>query len=80
MAIHRHRRKYVTTSGIGSPNAVRSHLALIEKKGYIRLNGGKARGIQLASLPLPVIREQENYIPLLGSIAAGVPIWAETEL
>ena len=63
--------------GFGSSNAVRSHLALIEKKGYIRLNGGKARGIQLASLPLPVIREQENYIPLLGSIAAGVPIWAE---
>ena len=61
--------------GFGSANAVRSHLALIEKKGYIRLNGGKARGIQLASLP--VIREQENRIPLLGSIAAGVPIWAE---
>ncbi len=61
--------------GFGSPNAVRSHLSLIEKKGYIRLKGGKARGIQLASLP--VIRERENHIPLLGSIAAGVPLWAE---
>ena len=63
--------------GFGSPNAVRSHLALIEKKGYIRLNCGKARGIQLASLPVPIFRQQENFIPLLGSIAAGVPIWAE---
>ncbi|MFH2218566.1 MAG: transcriptional repressor LexA [Pseudomonadota bacterium] len=60
-----------------SPNAVRSHLALIEKKGYIRLNCGKARGIQLVSLPVPIFRQQENLIPLLGSIAAGVPIWAE---
>ena len=63
--------------GFGSLNAVRSHLALIEKKGYIRLNCGKSRGIQLASLPAPIFRQQENFIPLLGSIAAGVPIWAE---
>lgn len=63
--------------GFGSLNAVRSHLVLIEKKGYIRLNSGKARGIQLASSPASVIRRQENFIPLLGRIAAGVPIWAE---
>ncbi len=63
--------------GFGCLNAVRSHLALIEKKGYIRLNCGKARGIQLASLPVSFLRQQENFIPLLGSIAAGVPIWAE---
>jgi len=66
--------------GFGSPNAVRSHLALIEKKGYIRLNGGKARGIQLASLPLQAMRQQEDSIPLLGRIAAGVPIWAEQNI
>ncbi len=63
--------------GFGSLNAVRSHLVLIEKKGYIRLNCGKARGIQLASLPVPTFKQQENFIPLLGRIAAGVPIWAE---
>ena len=63
--------------GFGSPNAVRSHLALIEKKGYIRLNCGKARGIQLVPSPATVIQQQEGSIPLLGSIAAGVPIWAE---
>ena len=63
--------------GFGSLNAVRSHLALIEKKGYIRLNCGKARGIQLVPSPATVIQQQEGSIPLLGSIAAGVPIWAE---
>jgi repressor LexA len=63
--------------GFGSLNAVRSHLVLIEKKGYIHLNGGKARGIQLAPSLSTVIRQHEDSIPLLGSIAAGVPIWAE---
>ncbi len=63
--------------GFGSLNAVRSHLLLIEKKGYIHLNSGKARGIQFALSPESVIQQRENLIPLLGSIAAGVPIWAE---
>ncbi len=63
--------------GFGSLNAVRSHLVLIEKKGYIRLNCGKARGIQLTTSHTAVIRQQGDSIPLLGSIAAGVPIWAE---
>lgn len=63
--------------GFGSPNAVRSHLALIERKGLIQLNFGKARGIRLASPPLSAIRHEADTIPLLGRIAAGVPIWAE---
>lgn len=63
--------------GFGSLNAVRSHLVLIEKKGYIHLNCGKARGIQLASLPVPFVKKQETSIPILGRIAAGIPIWAE---
>jgi repressor LexA len=61
----------------GSLNTVRSHLVLIEKKGFIRLNCGKARGIQLVQAPASVIRQQDGSIPLFGSIAAGVPIWAE---
>lgn len=63
--------------GFGSPNAVRSHLALIERKGFVHLNSGKARGIRLASSAFSSILRQENSIPLLGRIAAGVPIWAE---
>ena len=66
--------------GFGSPNAVRSHLALIEKKGYIRLKTGKARGIQLTELSPPITKLQEDSIPLIGSIAAGNPIWAEQNL
>lgn len=64
--------------GFRSINAARGHLVLIEKKGYIRMNVGKARGIQL--LQEPVFWRQDNSIPLLGRIAAGVPIWAEQNI
>jgi repressor LexA len=66
--------------GFRSPTAVRSHLSLIERKGYVELNSGKARGIRLASLPFSSTRHQEISIPLLGRIAAGVPILAEENL
>lgn len=61
--------------GFASQNAVRSHLALIEKKGYIRLNWGKARGIELTQ-PSNAFSKGPS-IPLLGDIAAGVPLWVE---
>ena len=60
-----------------SLNAVRSHLNLIEKKGYIRLGCGKARGIQLLHESKSTSKPREDSIPVLGNIAAGVPIWAE---
>ncbi len=63
--------------GFGSPNAVRTHLKLIEKKGYIRLNSGKARSIQLIKSMFPARQQQDRSIPLLGRIAAGTPLWAE---
>jgi len=66
--------------GFSSQNAVRNHLQHIEKKGHIRLNSGKARGIQLLTLTAPVIEQSDTSIPLLGRIAAGLPIWAEQNL
>ncbi|MBI4773900.1 MAG: transcriptional repressor LexA [Deltaproteobacteria bacterium] len=66
--------------GLGSLNAVRNHLALIEKKGYVRLNFGKARGIRLSPLSTQSIPTQNGFIPLYGTIAAGLPIWAVDNL
>lgn len=60
-------------------NTVRGHLARIEKKGYIRLNSGKARGIQVLP-PAEPFWQHEGSIPLHGTIAAGVPIWAEENI
>ncbi len=63
-----------------SLNAVRSHLLLIEKKGYLHLSKRKARGIQLVSSSTNPSPHLNNSIPILGHIAAGVPIWAEQNL
>lgn len=62
--------------GYSSLNAVRSHLTLIERKGYLHLYAGKARGIQMSHTANEA-PESEKTIPLLGRIAAGAPMWAE---
>lgn len=56
--------------GFSSPNAVSSHLELLEKKGVIERLRGKARGLRLRRVPKP------EGIPVLGEIAAGDPILA----
>ena len=65
-----------------SINAVRSHLRLIEKKGYIKIHPGKSRGIQIIK-SLKAITPNEpishHQIPIIGKIAAGDPIFAFQE-
>ena len=51
-----------------STNAVRCHLAALEKKGFIERRGHEARGIRLA--------ERSSGIPIVGRVAAGRPITA----
>lgn len=54
-----------------SPNAVISHLRLLEQKGVIRRQAGRSRNIQLAGgNAVPSLRA----IPLLGAIPAGLPV------
>jgi repressor LexA len=54
------------------------HMKAIEKKGYIRMNKNQSRAIELlrsnASDSLPV---RAKSIPILGKVAAGLPILAE---
>jgi repressor LexA len=57
---------------IKSTNAVADHLKALERKGVIERNAGLARGIQLPQPQASGVR-----IPLLGTIAAGLPILAE---
>jgi repressor LexA len=65
--------------GFSSPNAAAQHLRLIEKKGYIRLLKGRARGIVV-----PVRAAEEGWrgirAPLVGTVAAGRPITATENL
>lgn len=58
--------------GFQSKNAASDHLRALERKGYIRIHNDRSRGIQL--LENDDINEDE--VPLLGKVAAGLPIEA----
>lgn len=66
--------------GIGSTNAVSDHIKALEKKGYIERVGtpGRPRSLKLTPKAVGFI-EDENVvgIPVLGRIAAGIPLLAE---
>lgn len=62
--------------GYKSANNARQHLRLIERKGYLRLLPGKARGIEL-SRDITLNGERAGLkVPLVGIVAAGKPITA----
>jgi repressor LexA len=58
--------------GIRSTNAVADHLKALERKGVIERDPRSARGIHLPEENVSAIR-----VPVLGNIAAGLPILAE---
>ena len=69
--------------GFSSPKGAGDHLAVLEKKGYIQ-KSSSARSIKLTEKSLwylgvqnPSTERNVDYLPLLGSIAAGKPIFAE---
>jgi repressor LexA len=50
----------------------------LERKGYLRKVGdGAARGIQLTAKADPIRRGETVSVPLVGTVAAGMPILAE---
>lgn len=57
--------------GFRSPNAAEEHLRALARKGAIALDEGRARGIRVLI---------ETGLPLVGRVAAGHPILAETNL
>lgn len=59
-------REIAARFGFASPNSVRSHLRLMEKKGMVARSPGKARSLKL-TISLP------SGIPVLGRVAAGEP-------
>jgi repressor LexA len=63
--------------GYRSANNVRQHLRLIEKKGYLKIVTGKARGIDVKAPFSPAGADNGFEVPLIGRVAAGLPITAE---
>ena len=69
--------------GFRSPNAAESHLRALEKKGVIRIERGRSRGITLTALSgatLPAAHSMRIPLPLVGRVAAGSPILAQENI
>ncbi len=58
--------------GFQSKNAASDHLRALERKGFIRIHNDRSRGIQL----LEAAQWNDDEMPLVGKVAAGLPIEA----
>src|SRR5438093_362284 len=68
--------------GLASPSTVHSHLANLERAGYLRRDPTKPRALELVgrekAAPEPAAPAAElEQLPLLGQIAAGAPLLAQ---
>ena len=71
-------REIMDAFGIASTNGVRTTLAALEKKGYIRRHAMLSRGIELTDYfeRDTAMAGDIRQIPLIGRVAAGEPILA----
>lgn len=66
-----------------SPNAAQSHLRTLERKGVIRIEAHRSRGITLTALSranLPPHKSRRIPLPLIGRVAAGSPVLAQENI
>lgn len=65
--------------GFKSPNSVRQHLRLIEKKGFVHRLPGRSRALVLTRQERPG-DSGSVHVPLLGRIPAGLPGVAQEDM
>lgn len=63
-----------------STSSVHSHLETLEKNGYIRRDPTKPRAIEILDDSFNLSRREIVNIPILGTVAAGVPLLAEENI
>lgn len=63
-----------------SPNAVQEHIKALEKKGQIRRNPNKWRGLEVIGASKNRKQSSTVSVPLIGRVAAGSPILAEENI
>ncbi len=66
-----------------SPNAVQEHVKALTRKGYIRRNPNKWRGLEVvgaAKNKNETVQLSAVAVPLIGRVAAGSPILAEENI
>ena len=59
---------------------VHAHLGALEEAGYIRRDPAKPRTIEIVDEAFNLSRREVVNVPILGSVAAGLPIFAEQNI
>ena len=77
-------REIGDAAGLNSPASVKYQLDILEEKGFIRRDENRGRAMEVV-LPDHMAGESAStdktrFIPLVGSIAAGVPITADQQV
>jgi len=66
-------REIADSFGFKSTKSVTDHIVALEKKGYIRRNNGRSRGIELISNNKKKVSGDIIQVPIIGDIPAGYP-------
>lgn len=73
-------REICNAVNLKSTSSVHSHLETLEKKGYIRRDPTKPRAIEICDDSFQMVRTDMISIPVVGQIAAGMPILANQNI
>ncbi len=84
-------REICDAVGLKSPATVHAHLKTLEDKGYIRRDSSKQRALEIVGENVSSLFNADDYfspmankemaeVPLLGTIAAGQPLFAEEQV
>ncbi len=63
-----------------STSSVHSHLETLEKNGYIKRDPTKPRAIEICDDNFQMVRTEMVSLPVIGRVAAGAPILAESNV
>ena len=63
-----------------STSSVHAHLETLEKNGYIRRDPTKPRAIEIIDDEFSLTRRETVNVPIVGTVAAGVPILARQNI
>lgn len=66
--------------GLRSPSTVHSHLSSLVRTGHLRRDPSKPRAIEVVDANPHIHRSATRDVPLVGHIAAGMPILAEEQI
>ena len=73
-------REICEAVSLKSTSSVHSHLETLEEKGYIRRDPTNPRTIEIIDDCFQLTRREVVNVPLLGTVAAGQPLYAEENI